>query len=155
LAPLPAPGTAHVYGCASLLSGQQVSSATRIPSILFVPPGILPKLPKGETECKYVGEKRVTAKAFDILTTDLYVLTDGARGPFDTEWNQNRDSSMVVTVDGVGDDAAWSAQGSSLFGIKGATAFEVTLEPSPLTIFSPAVARATAIALARIVVAHL
>ena len=41
------------------------------------------------------------------------------------------------------------------FGITGATAFEVTLEPSPLTIFSPAQARATAIALARIVAAHL
>lgn len=156
LPPLPPPGAAHVFGCASLLTGKQVSSATRIPSVLFlVPASMAPKLPKGETECKYVGQKPAPGRTYDILTTDLYVLTDGARTAFDAQWNEHRDSSLVVTVAGVGDDAAWSAQQFSLFGIKGATAFEVTLEPSPLTLFTPAEARATAIALARIVVAHL
>ena len=153
--PLPAPGPAHRFGCASLLSGRQVSSITHIPSVLFVPAGAESKLPKGETECKYTGSKRGPGRTFLILTTDVTILTGGARATFDATWAQVRGTSFVSTVDGVGDDAAWDASQDTLVGIAGRTAFEVTLEPSPRSIFTSASALSATTSLARILVAHL
>ena len=152
---LPAPGPAHRFGCASLLSGRQVSSITRIPSVLFVPAGAESKLPKGETECKYTGSKRGPGRTFLILTTDVTILTGGARATFDATWAQVRGTPFVSTVDGIGDDAAWDASHDTLVGIAGRTAFVVTLEPSPRSIFTPASALAATTSLARILVAHL
>jgi len=155
VAPLPAPGPAHRFSCASLLSGRQVSSITRIPSVLFVPAGAESKLPKGETECKYTGSKRGPGRTFLILTTDVTILTGGARATFDATWAQVRGTPFVSTVDGIGDDAAWDASHDTLVGIAGRTAFVVTLEPSPRSIFTPASALAATSSLARILVAHL
>lgn len=153
--PLPPAGAAHRFGCASLIAAKQVSSITHIPSVLFIPPGAAAKVPKGETLCKYVGSKPGPGKTFLILTTDVYVLTGGARASFDATWAQLRGSALVSTVDGVGDDAAWEAAQDTLVGIAGKTAFIVTLEPSPLSIFTSASGRAAAAALARILVSHL
>jgi hypothetical protein len=152
----PAPGAAHRFGCHALLSDRQVSASTTVTSVLFVlPPGVKGPTPaKGETVCKWIGQK-ADKKAFDVLTTDVYVLTDGARSQFDATWAQYRESSFVVSVGGIGDDAAYLAQADSLFGFKGAVAFEVTLEPYPLSMYTPAAAKAAALAIARIVVAHL
>jgi hypothetical protein len=133
-----------------------VSSITHITSVLVVVPAkIAPKLPKGETECKYIGNEPGPGKTFLILTTDVYVLTGGARATFDATWAQYRGSPLVSTVDGIGDDAAWFAPQDTLVGITGRTAFEIALEPSPQTMFTPASARATSASLARIVVSHL
>lgn len=156
VAPLPPPGAAHGFGCASLLSNKQVTAATHMTSVLYTgPPGQAPKPPKGETICKYFGNQPGPNKTFDILTTEVYVLTDGARATFDATWAQYRGSPLVDTVDGVGDDAAWLAPQLTLVGIRHATAFVVTLEPLPASIFTPESARATAAALARIVASHL
>lgn len=153
--PPPPAGAAHVFACHSLISDAQVSSLSHIRSTLFLaPPGVAAKIPKGETECKWLGAKTVKS-SFDVLTTDVYVLTGPARATFDATWKQYRGSSSVVTVDGIGDDAAWEAAQFTLIGFKGTTAFDITLEPSPLTLYTPAQAQAIATAMAKIVVSHL
>jgi hypothetical protein len=153
--PLPPPGAAHRFGCASLISAKQVTSITHIPAVLFAPAKALANLPKGETQCKYTGTKFGPGKSFAILTTDVTVLTGAARATFDATWATYRDSPFISTVPGVGDDAAWLASQDTLVGIVGRTAFVVTLEPSPLSIFTPASALATASSLAKILVPHL
>ncbi len=159
VAPLPPPGRARAFGCLTLASNAQVSAATHIRVYLVdltnLPSGVtLPKLAAGETKCTYIGfEKRGGQEVY--LTVDVTVLTDGARSNFDQTWRANRGTSLVTTVSGVGDDAAWLASQDTLAGIKGATAFVITLEPTPFTMYTPAAARAAATAVARAVAAHL
>jgi hypothetical protein len=132
-----------------------VSSITHIPSVLYAPAKALANLPNGETLCKYTGTKFGPGKSFAILTTDVTVLTGAARATFDATWAMYRGSPLVSTVPGVGDDAAWLASQDTLVGIVGRTAFVVTLEPSPMSIFTPASALATTASLGKIIVSHL
>lgn len=123
--------------------------------MLYAPAKAAAKLPKGETLCKYTGTKFGPGKSFAILTTDVTVLTGAARATFDATWAMYRGSPLIATVHGIGDDAAWLGSQDTLVGIVGATAFVVTLEPSPASIFTPASALAATSSLGKILVSHL
>ena len=159
VAPLPSPGRAHVFACASLASAAQVTRATGVQQFLLDASnlpfgGKTVKLPKGETQCKYIGQGTKGGQAI-VVVVDLTILTDGARSTFDKTWYANRASSIVTTVGGVGDDAAWMAAQDTLVGIAGPTAFVITLEPTPFTFYTPSGARAAAVSIARTVLPHL
>jgi hypothetical protein len=157
LAPLPTPGPARTFSCASLASNGQVSKATGVQVRLFdlsqVPGVTLPRLPKGETECKFLGGGTGPGKV--ILTVDVTILTDGARATFDKTWRSFRGTPLVSTVPGLADDAAWFDLQDTLVGLTGATAFVITLEPLPADYFKSAAARTAAVAIARAVLAHI
>lgn len=157
LAPLPTPGPARTFSCASLASNSQVSKATGVQVRLFdlsqVPGVTPPRLPKGETECKFLGGGTGPGKV--ILTVDVTILTDGARATFDKTWRSYRGTPLVSTVPGLADDAAWFDLQDTLVGLTGATAFVITLEPLPADFFKANAARSAAIAVARMVLAHI
>jgi hypothetical protein len=127
-----------------------------VPAIYFDPskfPGhTVPALPKGETECKAIGSRSKGGQLIAVTTT-IIVFSGPSRAGFDASWSAYAQSGTPVT--GLAADAAvFDAPYFSIFGYRGGDAFEVTIEPYPLTLFATSKVLAIDTALATPLLAH-
>jgi hypothetical protein len=155
---VPPPSPAKTFACASLVPARQIASLTGLPAAyvdLAKIAGVkAPKLPKGETECKAIGNRPSVAN-MAILTTTVTVFTGPSRSVVDDHWPAFVASGLATPVSGLGDVAMFYAPTNSLVGYQGGAAFQITLEPFPLTLFSRARVLAIDSALAKTLLAHL
>jgi hypothetical protein len=125
-------------------------------TLFVIPPGVKgPTLPTGEASCKLTATATSKSQP-QIAIIDVAAFTGSARSKFfDQTWSQEAAAGFLVPVKGVGDEAGWSVAQMTVFGYRGRVAFQVTLEPFPLTFYKESVARALVSAMAKALAANL
>jgi hypothetical protein len=153
---VPPASSVHRFTCGGLVPVRTITALTRVPAQYFdfgkLPGFKPPALPKGETECKALGSK-TSGRNLIAMTTTVIVFSGPSRATLDGAWSQL--SGVGQPVPGVGDAALFDGASHAIVGYKGRYAFEIILEPFPLTLYATARVLAIDAALAKALVEHL